>query len=160
MARNTGHTTKSKVEKDFYTRYIKEQDYEPTIDDSLPFKTSNDKSEDFTLQQAERKRKEPTKDIVIRHLEENWVKWIFSVVGVALFYFFITFQVNLSKTETKSLENEKDITTLDSKVEKTTERLDKEIDKLEDKIDLEKEKNQQQDLQIQRNSLLIDNRRK
>ena len=160
MGRNTGQTTKNKVQKDFYSKYIKEQNYEPTVDDSLNFDTSNDKEEDFSLQKADRKRKEPKKDLILRHFEENWVKWLFSFVGIALLYFFFTFQVNLSRTDTRSLEKEKDITNLDSKEEKSTERLDNEIEKLEAKIETEKEKNQQQDLNIQRNSILIENKKK
>ena len=159
MGRNSGHTPKSKIQKDFYTRYIKEQNYEPTVDESLGFDTSNDKEEDFSLQKAERKRKEPKKDIILRHFEENWVKWVFSFAGIALLYFFFTFQVNLSRTDSRSLENEKDISNLNVDTDKEVERLDKEIEKLEGKIELEKDKNQQQDLNIQRNSIMIENKK-
>lgn len=160
MGRNTGHTAKNKAQKDFYTKYIKEQNYEPTVDDSLDFDTSNDKDEDFSLQKATRKRKEPKKDIILRHFEENWVRWLFSFVGVALVYFFFTFQVNLSKTDIRSLENEKDITNLDSETDKTKERLNNKIEKIDNKIEIEKEKNQKQDLNIQRNSILIETKNK
>jgi len=148
MAREN-HNTKNKAQKDFYNRYIKEQNYEPTIDESLRFETSNDKREDFSIQQASQKRKEPAKDIIVRHLKENWLSWTESIVGVILFFFFVTFQISLSKAEQSIENNTSDITNLENKVDKQSE-------KIEEKLEHITEKNHQQDLEIQKNSIMLE----
>ena len=160
MGRNSGHNSKSKAQRDFYTKYIKEQNYEPTIDESLSFDNSNNKEEDFSLQRAPRKRRESNSEIFKRHFSENWLTWLVSVIGISLFYFFVTFQLNLSKIDSKSNENEKDISNLDSKIDKEVNKKDSQIEKLEDKIEIERDKNQQQDLKIQKNTLTIDSKKK
>lgn len=138
MANRKGHTTKNRLQREQYVKYIKQQDYEPTKEEGLDFKDSSDKEEDFSISKTNKTRRLPLREQLKDHFDKHWIEWLVGGLSVVLIFFTFSAKIQLSGHEIKIDQNKSDI-------EKNNNRID-EIDS----------KNVQQDLQIQDSKLRIE----
>ena len=98
--RSPKHQPKSDYQVRRYLDAIKKSDYEPTIDDSLNFSETDDKSKDLSVSEAINKRRRPPfKYRLADHFTENWIYWVIGFVGTILFLFLFDFNRDLGKLE-------------------------------------------------------------
>lgn len=78
------HKAKTHRERGSYSKYIKRLDYSPTIDETLPFPSSEKAGEDLSEPTTKRARKIPFQDKIKDHFADNFINWI---VGATIFIF-------------------------------------------------------------------------
>lgn len=89
MSKRDSHAGKPYYQKEAYARYLLEEDYEPTLDDSLQFDNTGKAGEDLTESTIKRKRSINIKYNFMEHLREHWFKYILSglvIIGVYLVF--------------------------------------------------------------------------
>lgn len=131
MKRNkSSYIGKSKAERDYYNRMIKNLDFEPTQSESIDFNDSNDKEEDYSVQKSNKARRRPLTHTLTDHFRENVAAYIMSFLGLVLFYFMIDSKVDLATIKEKivgvdeKMNNYKDQSKdLNSKVDQNQEKL-------------------------------------
>lgn len=130
MARGKGHTTKNRLEKEHYVKYIRTQDYEPTKEEGLNFNDSSDKEEDFSVSKTNKPRRLSFKDQVKEHFSNHWLEWLIGGLTAILIFFTFSAKLELSNHEIKIEQNEKGIESTTKKIEeiqKDNTRQDLEI---------------------------------
>lgn len=112
MRKNNSHVSKSRPERDYYSKYIKSQDYEPTVDETLKFPSTDDDKKDFSNSKTRKRRKLTFQQQFSDHLNENWPKWIGgSIVAILLWLMFdskiaingINYNVNTLKEDIQEM---------------------------------------------------------
>lgn len=78
------HVGKSKAERAYYTKAIKNTQIDPTLDESLDFIESDDLDSDFSVPTDKGTRRIPLKYKLKSYLENNWYMWV-PTVAVAVF---------------------------------------------------------------------------
>lgn len=101
MTQRKTHTGKSKYEKDYYSRQIKNLDYEPTVDETINFPETESAKRDYSVPKSSVKRKPKIKQQIIDHFEENWLKWVVGFVALFLLYFLVDSKVDIKGIDTK-----------------------------------------------------------
>lgn len=139
MSRTKGHSSKTVNERNAYVNYIKKQDYEPTKDEAFDFNDSNNKDTDYSIQNSKKLSRLTIWEQIQKHLENNWIKWVFAGVALVIGYLVFTSKISISTIETKLERTEKDIEVINKNVEEI------------------KGTNNQQDLKIQKNEITIEN---
>ena len=89
MSNRNSHTGKSYQEKETYKRYLSKKDYEPTVNESLDFRSTEKPGEDLTEPSVTKKRAVSFNYAVSEHLKENWIKYLIAgcvIIGVFLVY--------------------------------------------------------------------------
>lgn len=143
MKRNkSSHISKSKEERDYYNRMIKNLDFEPTQSESIEFNESNDKDEDYSVQTSNKPRRRPLTHTLTDHFRENMSAYIMSFLGIILFYFMIDSKVDLATIKQK-------IVGIDEKINNYKEQ-NKDI---KSKVDKNDEKLHQLEIEIIKNSV-------
>lgn len=147
MARNKSkHTGKTKAERDFYNRLIKNLDFEPTQSESINFNESNEKDEDYSVQTSNNPRRRPLTHSIGDHFRENVAAYIMSVLGIFLLYFMVDSKVDIATIKEKVLgidekanRIETELENVENKIEKNTEKLhEQEIKLIQNTVDKEK----------------------
>jgi len=100
MTQRKGHMGKSKMERDYYSRFIKNLDYEPTIDETIKFPETDDTKRDFSLPKSSDKRKVSLKQKLSDHFEENWIRWVIGAFVVLLIFLMYDSKVDIKGIET------------------------------------------------------------
>ncbi len=99
MNKRANHVAKNKSEMNHYNSQIKKLDYDPTVDENLDFKNSNDPEipeiEDF---ENIRVQNEPFKNKIARHFRKNLFQWISGIIIAVLSVFFISYTWILAET--------------------------------------------------------------
>jgi hypothetical protein len=80
------HVGKSFPQKQGYWRYISEQDYEPTVDEKLPFNQTTESGEELRESSGRRRSGIALRTRLIDHLSENWFNWLVGAVAVILLW--------------------------------------------------------------------------
>jgi hypothetical protein len=96
MARK-GHSQKSPAQRQAYNRYVKQLDYEPTVDEALPFPTTSQGGEELSEQTTKRRRDLNVKERCVDHLRENWIGWVISLVTVLLGWLMIGSKIEIAR---------------------------------------------------------------
>ena len=139
------HTPKSRAERDYYSRLIKQQDFEPTKSESIDFQESSDKDEDYSIQKASKPRRRPLPDLISEHLKDNMAGYILSIGGIILLYFMVESKIDLATIKEK-------INGMDTK----STRIESEVKDLESKIDKNSEKLHEQEILVRENKIRIE----
>ena len=143
MGRNKSkHTGKSKAERDFYNRLIKNLDFEPTQSESINFNESNEKDEDYSVQTSSKPRRRPLTHTVGDHFKENIAAYIMSLVGFFLLFFMIDSKVDIATIKEKMFG-----------VDEKANRIESELEDIENKVEKNSEKIHEQEIKLIQNSL-------
>jgi hypothetical protein len=138
MKRDNSHIAKSRPEKDYYAKYIKTQDYEPTVDETLKFPSTDDDKKDFSNQKSKKKRKATFQQKLQDHFEENWLKWVVGFVATILIWLMFDSKSSIGVLDIKVGRVQDDIKELKTVDKETNKRLqDQELNLRENKIRIE-----------------------
>ncbi len=125
MSRQKGHTPKNRLERDYYTRYIKSRDYEPTVDESLKFEDSSDSKPDYSEPTTNKSRKVSLKHQLEDYLRENWIPGVIGLIVVIGGYFMISSQITMGKIETLLFKMDEDVKEIKDDIKGSNDKLDK-----------------------------------
>lgn len=132
------HAPKSNQMKKKYRRYIEKLDYQPTVDESIDFKETNQSGIDFSAVDLARKRPSNLSEKIKEHFLSNWLAWILGIIAVGILYLISDSKVAFTRFETMLATHNEKLNDL-----KSTDN------------DL-KENDRSQDLKIQENRILLD----
>lgn len=104
--------SKSNREREAYVRYIRKQNYEPTVDDTLPFAQSSIGGEELSKPTTSHKRPINLQDQIKTYIADHWLEGIFSLVILLLLYFMIDAKIDMAKASTQISTIEKNETTI------------------------------------------------
>lgn len=79
---------KTPREREYFTREIKKVDYQPTIDESLDFHSSDDNQSDLSISKVAATRPPKIKERLADHFKENWITWVVGGISVLLVFLF------------------------------------------------------------------------
>lgn len=86
MTNRNVHVGKSQQEKDFYGRYIKSLDYEPTLDESIDFASTEKAGEELSESSSKRAPRGRLKYNLVSYFSEHWLEWVIgALVIISLF---------------------------------------------------------------------------
>jgi hypothetical protein len=133
------HVNKSMRQKQDYWRYIESQDYEPTVDEKLPFPETGQPGEELGASTASSRRR-PTKlsRRLADHLSENWTNWVFAAVALVLVWLMTDAKVSIAA------------------IQSTMESVREKIVTMTSEIDSAISSNHQQDLSIMENRVRLE----
>lgn len=123
--------SKSMQEKAHYKRYIRQLDYEPTLDERVEFPESDKTDKEYSVSTLPPARRETILESLGEHLKENWLAWLIGIFAVVLVFLMVESKVDIAKIFEK------------------TETIKENVNDLEDDIEKLKEKDHEQDLEIQ-----------
>lgn len=101
MRKSTSHAAKTKSEREYYSKAIRNLDYEPTVDDAIKFPETDEGKSDYSLQRSIHKRRINLKQRVLDHMEENWIKWVLAGTAIVIGYLVYDSKINISVLMTK-----------------------------------------------------------
>jgi hypothetical protein len=136
--RSKKHVSKNPRQRSYYVKEIKKTESEPTVDDSLKFKDSDDDEADWSISKTKTRRPPKASERVKDHLKENWVAYLVGAVGTILFIFMFDFNRDMGKVEGKV-----DI------IESSVKEVGQSVKELNDKV-------HNQDLKIQDNQIRLE----
>jgi|GEM_PF-1611742 len=125
MSRNRGHASKNRFERDYYTRYIKSKDYEPTVDESLKFEDSSDSKPDYSEPTSNKSRKISLKYQLEDYVKENWIPGVITLIVIIGGYFMVTSQITMGKIETLLFKMDEDVKEIKEDIKGTNNELSK-----------------------------------
>jgi len=94
------HVGKSFAQRSAYGRYIRILDYEPTLDESIDFGSTEKGGEELSESISKRPSRGHTKKVIFDHLKENWITWLLGALVVLGLYL-----VNESRVTTAIMGN-------------------------------------------------------
>ncbi len=142
MRYNKKHIPKSASQKAYYYKAIKNQDYEPTVDETLPFAETDDTEKDFSVSKSRRPRKPPVSERIRDHIEDNWIAWIITAAAIVLFFFMVDARIGISNTNTNVDNLVQDVLDLEESDEGQSDKLHQyELDIQENKFEINSLKN-------------------
>jgi hypothetical protein len=139
MKSRNSHTGKSPADKDYYARAIKRMGAEPTVDETVPFSQTDDTRQDFSVPTSRNRRPEPVFHQISEHFRENWPRWILAVAGIVLMYLMGDSRATVASIDTKVQYIQEDIKDLKQSNRENLQKI------------------QNQELQVQKNEMRIDN---
>ena len=150
MARKSSkHVAKNPAEKKFYHDYIKNQDYVPTVDESLKFKETTDQDKEFQVSENTKRRPKPVLEQIKDHISEHWVAWVIAVVTVVFSYFMVNSRVDIARIFEKTDNIEKSMDNISDDLKEMNANTEQKIDEIETK-------NHEQDIEIKENELRLE----
>jgi hypothetical protein len=112
---------KTPQEKSNFKRYIRELDYEPTMDERFKFSESDIGDKDFSISQA---LVSPSPSGISRlkdYFSENWIAWLVGGVVIILTFLMIESKVDLAKLFEKVDQNKEEINSVKEDVKTINE---------------------------------------
>jgi hypothetical protein len=100
MADRNKHVGKSNAQRFAYNRYIRTLDYEPTINESIDFGSTEKGGEELSESISRRTSRGHTKRVIFDHLKEHWVTWLIGALVILGLYL-----VNESRVTTAIMGN-------------------------------------------------------
>jgi len=122
---------KTPQERSNFKRYIREQDYEPTLNDRVIFSESDQSDRDYSISTSNSTRQGDSLIKFKEFFQENWISLLISVFGIILFFFMVDSKVDLATLFQK------------------TDQIKEDVGIVKQDIDKIKEDNHKQDLDIQ-----------
>jgi len=103
MKKRGTYNGKTRQAKDYYAKTIKNQDYEPTVDETINFPETDDVEKDFSLPKSTKKRKPKFKQVIIDHFNENWLYWVVGIICIVIFFYMVDAKVDIKGIDTRSV---------------------------------------------------------
>lgn len=131
MRKGRSHIPKSPHERDYYSRYIKKQDYEQTVDQGFQFPETDIPEKDFEFNEKPKERKKTIKEQLSDHIGDNWIKWVFGGLALIISILIYNFKITISTNENNIKNLDDDVNSIETKLEKNTDllhNLDKQIE--------------------------------
>lgn len=100
MSKRDMHVGKTRAAREAYSRYIRKLDNDPTIEEPVPFSSSNESGEELIEPTSKRKRKVSFGNALKEHFSNNWISWMVSVAIFILFFLMLDSKVDLAKIST------------------------------------------------------------
>ena len=122
MAKKPVHKSKSIASRERYNRYIKTLDYEPTVDETLPFSQSNLSGEELSEPTSKRKRKIDTKQRILEHFSENWLQYVIVVFASVLVFLMYGSKIDSERIIVNLDVQKEDISALKSDIKHQTQK--------------------------------------
>lgn len=110
------HVGKNKFEKQYYNRVIHEQDYDPTIDDSLEFSDSDKGDDEVKITRNQELQRVSGWVKAGEFIKENWMKFVVSAIACLLLFFVFNFNRDIGKLEGRFDSIEKNSTDMKSSI--------------------------------------------
>jgi hypothetical protein len=139
MNRRERHVGKSPMAREFYSRYLKKIDCEPTVDDQIALSPSTEGGVELREPTSKRKRTVNTGQKLQEHFQDHWVEWLFGSIVALTAWSVIYARIDLVRIETNQITQKESITVIQSGTQKASD------------------KNQEQDLTLREHSLRISN---
>ncbi|MBN8652650.1 MAG: hypothetical protein J0L67_14555 [Cytophagales bacterium] len=124
------HTTKNPAQRRSYSKAIKDLTYDPTVDDSLSFSSSDDPTDKYKVEDVPPKRPISFGDRLVDIRDKYGWTVVGSIILVLATYFVFDFNHDLTEVKTKQEGTKEDVEDVKSDIEKIND------------------KNQQQDLKL------------
>lgn len=112
---------------------------EPTVDEAVTFSQTDDTHRDFSVPTSRNRRPEPVFYQISEHFRENWVKWVLAVAGFALMYLMGDSRATITGIDTKVQYIQEDIKDLKQSNRENLQKI------------------QNQELQVQKSEMRIEN---
>jgi len=96
MRKKTSHESKTPSQRNLYHEYIGRKESEPTIDEKVDFRPSNEVGEELAIPTEGRKRKVPFNDRISDYISNHWLETLFAAIIAILGIFAITTQVDIA----------------------------------------------------------------
>jgi hypothetical protein len=133
------HVGKSPIAREYYSRYLKNIDCEPTVDDQIALSPSTEGGVELREPTSNRKRPISTSQKLQEHLQNHWVEWLFGTIVAITAWSVIYARIDFARIETNQITQKESITVLQSGTQKASN------------------KNHEQDLMLREHSLRISN---
>ena len=82
--RTFNHKTKSQRKREALYKAVRTVDYEPTVDDSLQFPSSDDKKSDYSTPTEQRTRPPKMSERISDHVKEHWIAWLVGAIAAVM----------------------------------------------------------------------------
>ena len=128
----SSHTYKNQQEKANYKRYIRNLDYEPTLDERVNFPESDKSDEELSVSETSKKRRESNSEIIGEYLKKNWVSWLIGIFTLGLLYFMGDAKIDIARLFEKSETNKESIIKNTNVIEKLREQNHNQDMKIQD----------------------------
>jgi len=139
MSRREKHVGKSQNAREFYSRYLKNIDCEPTVDDLIALAPSTEGGEELREPTSNRKRTVSASQKLQEHFQEHWVEWLFGSIVAITAWSVIYARIDLARIETNQITQKECVTVLQSGTQRASD------------------KNHEQDLILREHALRISN---
>jgi len=123
MSNRNRHVGKNKAQRFAYSRYIKTLDYEPTIDESIDFGSTEKGGEELTESTSRRPSRGINKIMIFDHLKEHWVAWLIGSIVVLGLYLVNESRVTIAIMNNTLSENTKNIDTAKSDIKNLCDKV-------------------------------------
>ncbi len=153
MSRNSGHIGKNQGEKQFYSEFIRSQNYTPTVDDSLKFEQTTDDNNEYAVEKNRKRRKRPIGEVISEKWEEYWFQIVTGIGALVFGFFMVDAKVGIAQLFERTENINSNINEVKSLIKDNKQDIDNSIEKIEDK-------NHEQDLIIRENEVNIQNQAK
>lgn len=137
MKKREIHAGKSHGERDYYARYLKNKDSEPTSAEETVLEPSTEDGTDLREPKLTGRRPIGTGKKIWEHIQEHWLEWAFCIVIALVIFFGRDVLIDLTRIETNQLIQKESISFLQSRAQKISD------------------KNQEQDLTLKEHSIRI-----
>jgi len=97
MAVRDVHVGKSQTERDVYARYIKKQDYEPTINESISLGDSDQAGQELKEPTELRKRPTSLNERIEDHIETHWLEWLLAIIIALISYLSFDTKIDIAR---------------------------------------------------------------
>lgn len=139
MNKRGKHVGKSAVARETYSRYLKNIDCEPTVNDQVALSPSTEGGEELREPTSKRKRKVSLGHNLQEHFREHWAEWFFGGVVAIVAWLMVDAKIDLARIETNAENQKGNISDLQNGEQKIID------------------KNQDQDLTLREHSVRLSN---
>jgi cell division protein FtsL len=150
MSRKKTHSSKTPSEKQYYSDFIRNRDYSPTVDESLKFEETTDENSEFTIGASTKRRRKPVREQFADHLHEFWFQYLAGGVAVVFIFLMVDSKVDFARLFEKTDNIEENIKEVKTSIKDLEQEQKKETEKINDKL-------KQHDLELKENQIKIEN---
>jgi len=138
MPNRAPHVAKSLDQRSAYARYIKSLDYDPTVDESLEFDSTENAVEELGESRGTRPGEKSSKGAISAHFRSHWIEWIIAAMVIIGLYLINESRVTISILGKSVEENTDSIKDIQTDVRDLTKRTnDSELEIVGNSKDIE-----------------------
>ena len=116
------HVGKTSFAKEAYSRYLKNIDCEPTVNDKIALSPSTEGGEELREPTSNRRRKVSASQKFKDHFQDHWVEWIIGAVVVIAGWFMIDARIDIVRIETVAGNQKESIAEIQSAEQKSADK--------------------------------------
>ncbi|HEY3402585.1 MAG TPA: hypothetical protein VGK59_04300 [Ohtaekwangia sp.] len=150
MSRRKTHTAKSQSEKQYYSDFIRNRDYSPTVDDSLKFEETTDENSEFKVGSNVRRRGRPLGEQFGDHMHEFWFQYLSGGVALVFIFLMIDSKVDFARLFEKTDHIEQQIQDVKEEIKDVEQLQKRESEKIYDEL-------KEHELKLRETQINIDN---